>query len=474
MKILYSARTDTGVVRKENQDAYGLNPDKGLFIVCDGMGGGAAGDFASKCAVDVMLKSYDKLDDIQIKNIIGGKFSHMDVEILRPIALIMLANRMLYNLTLKYPKLAGMGTTVVATRFEADKGLLHIYHSGDSRLYKIRAGVIELLTKDHSKVNELIDEGKMREEDIKAVEMQSMITRALGTGSTIKVDYKAIPVKPGDYYVMCSDGLNSEIDDNIIKDVVDMHKNDINVVTKELIAAANNAGGRDNTTVLALRAVEDNSFYNPTRDYVFSPVTVTEEASFQSSSEDKFLTKSNFKPAVPKSAREKNFFTSYFFIGFLVALAVGCAVFFMSYSQENKKDTKELHEITGTVSGVSLDVRAPVDDQIALISKAEDKISKMEIIRKIVNESDTFTSPLSNVQVTIEGDGTVIFASFSSQEPLKIELPKGFYTMTMKYAGYKTLDNKSYNLVDSLDLNLELSGELQQKTVIMLPEKTEE
>ena len=128
----------------------------------------------------------------------------------------MLANRLLHNLTLKYPKLAGMGTTAVAARFERETGLMHIYHTGDSRIYRIRSGIIELLTKDHSKVNELIDEGKMREDEVKTAELQSMITRALGTGATVKVDYRALVVRPGDYYIMCSDGLNGEIDESSV------------------------------------------------------------------------------------------------------------------------------------------------------------------------------------------------------------------------------------------------------------------
>ncbi|MCL2389853.1 MAG: protein phosphatase 2C domain-containing protein [Endomicrobia bacterium] len=478
MKILYSARTDTGLVRKENQDAYGINSAKDFFIVCDGMGGGAAGDFASRCAVEVMLNSSDKLNDAQIKSIVGSKLSHINIEILRPIASIMLTNKMLYNLTLKYPKLAGMGTTVVATKVEAEKGLLHIYHSGDSRLYRIRAGIIELLTKDHSKVNELIEEGKMREEDVKTVEIQSMITRALGTGAVIKIDYRAVEVKPGDYYIMCSDGLNGEIEDSVIKDIVDIHGKDINVVTKELIAAANNAGGRDNTTALALRVDEDNTFYNPTKDYVFSPVTVADDTSLQSSAEDKFLAKYDFNVCIPKSARDRNFFTSIYFIGFLVVLATVSAGFLISFSQKHKKSAKELHEITGTVSGISLDVRTANDEQIKRIFKAvDDKVPKayrFEIFKDIVNNWENYTNPLSNVHVVIEENGAVVFAGFSSQDPLGIKIPKGSYIMTLKFLGYKILDQKTYYLVDSVDLDVEPSGELEKKNIIMLPEKAGE
>ncbi len=92
-----------------------------------------------------------------------------------------------------------------------------MYHVGDSRLYRLRNGELALLTKDHSKVNELLDEGKISEEDIKTAEIQSMITRALGTGPKVKIDYKAEEVLDGDVFVLCSDGLNGEISDDEIK-----------------------------------------------------------------------------------------------------------------------------------------------------------------------------------------------------------------------------------------------------------------
>ncbi|MCL2506520.1 MAG: protein phosphatase 2C domain-containing protein [Endomicrobia bacterium] len=477
MKILYSAKTDTGVVRKENQDAYGVNAVKDFFIVCDGMGGGAAGDFASKCAVDVMLRTFDKLDEAQIKAVIGTKYSSMDTEILRPAATIMLANRMLNNLTLKYPKLFGMGTTAVAIRFEAEKGLLHVYHSGDSRLYRVRSGVMELITKDHSKVNELIDEGKMTEEDVKTAEMQSMITRALGTGATIKVDYKAVAVRPGDQYVMCSDGLNGEIDDFAIKGIIDMNRGNLEAIAEELIAAANNSGGRDNTTVIALKIEEDDASYNPTKDYVEEPITITEEVKLQSLTEDKILSQyeKDFTVPIPESAQDNNFFTKPLFLGSVVALAVIILVIVLASMPKHKKAGKELHEITGNVSGIVLDVRTAKDDHIDRLSVTFDRISRMEIIREIVLNTNSHTLPLLNAQVSIEekGGGLNKFIGVSSDIPLEIKLPKGAYTMTIVYPGYRILDNR-YNLVDFLDLILELSGELKKEIIIMLPEKTEE
>jgi protein phosphatase len=474
MKIQHYAKTDTGVVRKENQDAYGAAPSKNFFIVCDGMGGGAAGDFASKCAVEVMLKSFENLDASQIVSVVGKKFEEADPEIMRPIASIMLANRMLHNLTVKYPKLAGMGTTAVAARFEYETSLLHIYHVGDSRLYRIRGGVIELLTKDHSKVNELIDEGKMREEDVKNAEIQSMITRALGTGSTVKVDYKAVIAKPGDHYIMCSDGLNGEIEDAVIKGIVDIHKGNLNSISNELVLAANNAGGRDNTTVLALKVEDDGVPFVVPEYYAEKAVTVGDEDPLQSAAEDKILSKlgSSFSIDVPKSAKEVPVVTNPFFIGFFIALTASAAFLALSHFKSDK--SKDFHELVGNVSGIRLDIRTPGDARTALILSMPDKISRLEMLKETVNGIEEYTVPLSNVQVLIEEkNGPNKFVGISAVSPLEVRLPKGDYTMTLSYPGYKIL-SKSYYLTYSIDISFELSGDLIPETVIMLPQKVGE
>lgn len=474
MKMLYYGKTDTGIVRKENQDAFGVNSVKNFFVVCDGMGGGAAGDFASKCAVDVILKTFEVLDDAEIQSVTGKRFANVDYELLRPAASIMLANRMLNNLSLKYPRLAGMGTTAVAAKYEPETGLLHIYHTGDSRIYRIRGGIIELLTKDHSKVNELIDEGKMREDEVKTAELQSMITRALGTGATVKVDYRAVVVKPGDHYIMCTDGLNGEIDDSVIKGIVDIHKGNLNAIANELIMAANNAGGRDNTTVIALKVENDDAQVSVPEYYVQSVITIGDEDSLQSSAEDKIISKysKNFEIEVPKAAKEVNVFANPLFIACIAVAFVVGAIFI--YSKLNKKQEKEFHELTGNVSGLYLDVRTPSDERTNQILSTSDKISRYEILKETVNDKDAYTVSLPNVQVLIEEKtGQNKFIGLSALAPLEIKLSKGDYKMTLTYPEYRILTDNFY-LASSIDISLELSGSLGQKTVIMLPEKAGE
>jgi protein phosphatase len=201
MIFLNCAKTDTGVLRTENQDSFGVCQDENFFFVCDGMGGGVAGDFASKYAVNVILSSFLKLSNEECFSIVGEDFALFNEKIIRPVASIKLANKALNNLTIRYPKLVGMGTTFTGVWFERETSLIHIYNVGDSRVYRVRNGSIKLLTEDHSKIKELIDNGKMTEEEAKTAEIQSMITRALGIMPTVKVDYKAEIVKPGDIYV---------------------------------------------------------------------------------------------------------------------------------------------------------------------------------------------------------------------------------------------------------------------------------
>jgi protein phosphatase len=470
MKISYYAKTDVGTVRTENQDFYGINPDKNFFIVCDGMGGGTAGGFASRAAVEVILKSFDKLilDNIKVLTGNGGG----NAENLRPAASIMLANRYLNNLTIKYPKLKGMGTTAVVTKFEPEAGLVRVYHTGDSRFYRFRAGVLELLTKDHSKINELIDAGKMEKQDVKSTEIQSMITRAVGTEPTVKVDYVTYEVKEGDCYVMCSDGLNSEINDNVIKDIIEENISDLTSLTNNLIAQANKAGGRDNTTVIALKIEADSQTIQSPINYINTVVTLSDNSQRQYLLEDKLLSSfaKFFVFTLPKEAKDSILKKPFIIAIFIAALAV-CLV--LIYSHYSKKESKDFTEITGKVSGILLDIRELKKGQLNTINASTDKVSKLELLQETLKQENEYTTPLPEVQVLIEQiDGPNKFIGISELSPIIIKLPAGIYKLSLKYLDFKILDD-NYNLVDSLQLPIELSESLKPKMVIMLPEKKE-
>jgi protein phosphatase len=471
MRIQFSARTDVGKVRKENQDSFGVLEAKNFYAVCDGMGGGAAGDFASRCAADIVVKALEILSAGNVESIIGKLPFPLSDEYQRPIAAIRLANRALHNFTLKYPKLAGMGTTLVAVSVDMPNHCIHIYHVGDSRVYRVRDGVIALLTKDHSKVNELIDQGKMTEAEVKTAEIQSMITRALGTNAKVRIDYQCVELLVDDYFVLCSDGLNGEIDDRTIRNVIVKNRGKVDAIAAELIARANAAGGRDNTTAIAIRVIDESG--NMMSDGVV-PVrgvaTVGEETDEQLALEDKvlksLLTQTLVK--VPKSARERNLFNNPIVLGAVMAVLVSVVAFVPKRVIKTQPDTK-LSDLTGKVSGIALDIRVPTPEQLAVFSKAEDNIQRLEIIQDWQRSKDSMTLPLENVVVTITENGKEQFNGMSAAKPVKIILPQGACVIKAHYKNYKMVSGDRMELRDTVTIPVEIGTTLQSVVLIMIP-----
>lgn len=470
MIIKSFANTNVGMVRTENQDAFGCSPENNLFFVCDGMGGGVAGDFASKYAVDMILKSYNLIKKEDIYSICGKNFSGFNEKIVKPIACIKLANRALHNLTLKYPKLSGMGTTCTAVWFEKQTNLLHIYNVGDSRVYRIRNGVIKLLTEDHSKIQELLNSGKMTQADVKMAEIQSMITRALGTAPTVRVDYKAEIVRQGDIYVLCSDGLNGELSDFTISDIVNLNKPNVNSIAKELIMAANNAGGKDNTTVIALYAQEEEQESAVTPDTFQKEIIISEsENARQLSLEDDLIKKfsKNVKVPIPKLARKKNILKNPLVIALMLVLF--CIGSILLYATLSQKEEKNIEDLTGNISGMRIYVKTLEKSKIDELALAQDRVTKMQIVQDCINNSEDYTVPMSNVEVMIENNNQNLYMGLSSNTPLEVRLPKGKYVVTLTYPDYKVLNDK-FELKESITVNLESSGSLTETLFIMLPE----
>jgi protein phosphatase len=233
------ADSDRGQARRGNEDAYFVQPP--LFVVADGMGGAQAGEVASGIAVDVFSKG---LPD-------GG--AGAGGAEYRLAELVLTANRQIHERSRTAAEHAGMGTTLTAAYVDVDG--VAIAHVGDSRAYRWRDGQLERLTDDHSLVEELIRQGKLTAEEAEEHPQRSIITRALGPEPDVQVDTRTAPARDGDLFLLCSDGLTGMIGEAGIAQVLSQGGS-LREMVRRLIAAANQAGGRDNITVVLFRVEE--------------------------------------------------------------------------------------------------------------------------------------------------------------------------------------------------------------------------
>ena len=224
-----------GRKRRRNEDAWVCHPP--LFAVADGMGGARGGEIASRVAATALGESVDGSGEARV------------------VALIQEANRQVYDRAREDSEAAGMGTTITVALFE--NGIVSIGHVGDSRAYLIRDRSVDQLTEDHSLVAELVRTGRLSPEEAESHPQRSVITRALGTDPDVDVDSFSVEAKPGDVFLICSDGLTAMVDDDTILDVVEGDRADLDAAAKELIAAANRNGGEDNITVVFFEVVEE-------------------------------------------------------------------------------------------------------------------------------------------------------------------------------------------------------------------------
>lgn len=236
--------TDPGCVRKQNQDAYQiekLDRQSLLCIVCDGMGGAKSGNIASSLAVDVFVQEVKQswkshLDREQIDQILRGA--------------VKLANFTLYDQAQQFEEFDGMGTTLVAVLIRGKKAT--VVNVGDSRAYGIDQNGIRQITIDHSLVQMMVDRGELTPEQAKSYPGKNLITRAVGTETTVICDIFHLDVAKGDYFLLCSDGLSNMMDDQeILFEVV--HGVNKSHCCKRLLNIAKNRGAPDNvTSVLVL------------------------------------------------------------------------------------------------------------------------------------------------------------------------------------------------------------------------------
>jgi serine/threonine protein phosphatase PrpC len=249
MRIRYAAKTDPGLKRNHNEDYFSLIEDEQLFLVADGMGGHACGEVASKMAADVIREFFARSrdDDSTWPYKMDRQLSYLEN---RLVVGIKMANQRIFEAAAKDARLKGMGTTVVISQIAGDR--LYIAHVGDSRCYRIRGEDVHQMTRDHSLLEDYKDaRPDMSDEEQRKFPHKNVITRALGMRETVQVDVSADDIQDGDVFVLCSDGLSGMVDNKKLVETV-RKAGDLETAVSSLVDAANQAGGSDNITVLAL------------------------------------------------------------------------------------------------------------------------------------------------------------------------------------------------------------------------------
>ncbi|TCV87371.1 Stp1/IreP family PP2C-type Ser/Thr phosphatase [Sulfurirhabdus autotrophica] len=253
-RLEVASATDPGVVRSFNEDSISIDSDLQLLVLADGMGGYKAGDVASAMATGLIVDDIKrKLGVVKSQAIPKSEQSSVESEVIK--AAIEKANRAIYKTAEANNKYHGMGTTVVLALFHNNR--VTIAHAGDSRLYRLRHGRFDLLTHDHSLLQEQVELGLISSEEAKVSHNRNLVTRALGVEPEIKVDLIEKNVLPGDVYLLCSDGLNDMVDDTDIELAVSELQSNLALAATQLIQMANDNGGHDNVSVLMAKVVND-------------------------------------------------------------------------------------------------------------------------------------------------------------------------------------------------------------------------
>jgi protein phosphatase len=249
----HAVATDPGKRRRRNEDAYVVEPP--LFAVADGMGGAQAGEIAARIAAGALRESPDRSGEEAV------------------VELIKEANRRVYEAAAGDEARSGMGTTITAALVEGDR--VQIGHVGDSRAYRIREGRLEQLTEDHSLVAELVRSGRLSPEEADTHPQRSVITRTVGTDPDVDVDTFSVDARPGDVFMLCSDGLTTMVSDEAILDLVERNRAGLDKAAKALVDAANKGGGEDNITIVLFEIGEEGGGATETTE---TPPTADEPA----------------------------------------------------------------------------------------------------------------------------------------------------------------------------------------------------
>ncbi len=253
LTVEVAAKTDVGCVRQNNEDNFGYDTRHGIFVVCDGMGGMAAGEVASKVAVDTVLNYFRDAARLGHFPAIGKTHENRSERANALASAIQAANEAVRAAAQTEAGQVGMGSTVVAV--VVHDASISLAHVGDSRIYLLRDGKLQQLTNDHSLVMEQVRRGLITLEEARESDMQNIIIRALGSDETVEPDLEDLSAISGDVLLLCSDGLTRHVPDDKLLEIIDGAA-DLEQVSDRLIQAAKDASGDDNITCMLLRLVQ--------------------------------------------------------------------------------------------------------------------------------------------------------------------------------------------------------------------------
>jgi protein phosphatase len=249
--VLSSGKTHVGLVRERNEDCFSVEDFLGLYVVADGMGGHQAGDVASKVAVEMINKSFRRWakEEVFEDKLFGSPDNSLTRTGNYVLSSIRLANRVLYELALENDKYHGMGTTIAI--LVVTSTLVIAGNVGDSRIYMVRDGEIEQLSKDHTVVAEQVEMGMMTAEEASSTHLKHVLTKNLGSTEEVDADIFEVEPRVNDRFILCSDGLTDLVSEREILEKTQEEDNPKRLCN-EFIAKALERGGHDNTTVVSV------------------------------------------------------------------------------------------------------------------------------------------------------------------------------------------------------------------------------
>lgn len=252
-KILLHGQTDIGRIRDHNEDAIAIDDSIALAILADGMGGHRGGEMASAITVstikDIVAEKVKLLSSEKNNN--GAIYSPESLLIQDAITQ---ANTKVHESAEDNPQYRGMGTTVVVIMFYNNQ--FTVAHVGDSRLYRLRNGELKQITRDHSLMQELIERGFYTPEQARDSLNKNLVTRAIGIDSEIDIDVQEDVAMVNDIYLLCSDGVNDMLEDDLIKSTILANSDDLEKAATEIIRLANEHGGKDNISAILVKPIK--------------------------------------------------------------------------------------------------------------------------------------------------------------------------------------------------------------------------